>query len=301
MASHYAPIAVFAYRRPQHLQTCLDALTANVEARDSALWIFCDGPRHDADISLVEEVRKLARAATGFASVSVIEQSHNVGLSSSVISGVTEVLTHEERLIVVEDDLVVSPDFLGYMNQGLDLYAEVPEVVSIHGFTYAVSAALPQTFFLRGADCWGWGTWRRGWEVFNRDGSALLKDLDERALGSEFDFGGAYPFRQMLVDQIAGKVDSWAILWNASAFLAEKLTLYPGVSLVENIGQDGSGTHSSWSRSHASTFSRLSLPLERVPIVESTQARAAFSTTLGQSHRRGVVSRILMRLSLLRH
>jgi hypothetical protein len=292
MASNCAPIALFAYRRPEHLKSCLISLLQNPEASSTALWIFCDGPRSAAEADATQKVRELARATGGFSSVTVIERPENIGLAASVISGVAEVLDSADRVIVVEDDLVVSPDFLGYMNQGLDLYADVPEVVSIHAFTYALDAKLPQSFFLRGADCWGWATWRRGWAVFNPDGQALLTELDSRGQGLTFDFDGAYPYRQMLVDQVAGKVDSWAIRWNASAFLANKLTLYPGNSLVENIGQDGSGTHSGISDSHRSTFGRMTLPLERIPVQESSDAREAFIRTLTRSHGSGLRSRM---------
>jgi hypothetical protein len=292
MASNCAPIALFAYRRPEHLKSCLTSLLQNPEASSTALWIFCDGPRSPAEADATQKVRELARATGGFSSVTVIERPRNIGLAASVISGVAEVLDSADRVIVVEDDLVVSPDFLGYMNQGLDLYADVPEVVSIHGFTYAVGTKLPQSFFLRGADCWGWATWRRGWAVFNPDGQALLTELDSRSQGLTFDFDGAYPYRQMLVDQVAGKVDSWAIRWNASAFLANKLTLYPGNSLVENIGQDGSGTHSGSSDSHRSMFGRMTLPLERIPVQESSDAREAFIRTLMRSHGSGLLTRM---------
>lgn len=292
MASDCAPIALFAFRRPDHLRRCLDSLRENPQASSTDLWIFCDGPRHEADETSVRDVREIARRVQGFARVTVIEQPRNIGLATSVISGVSDVLTVAERVIVVEDDLVVSPDFLEFMNEALELYADSPEVASIHGFSYAVDTPLPQSFFLRGADCWGWATWRRGWALFNPDGRALLSELDSRGLGSSFDFGGAYPYRQMLANQVAGLVDSWAIRWNASAFLAGAFTLYPGVSLVENIGQDGTGTHSVSSSSHSPTIGRIELPLQPIVVQESLEAREAFIRTLRRSHGGGISSRL---------
>ena len=297
MASDCAPIALFAYKRPEHLASCLDSLLDNPEAPNTELWIFCDGPRSDTDEPSVLEVRELARKVHGFSRVTVIEQPRNIGLAASVISGVSHVLNGSERVIVVEDDLIVSPDFLAFMNQGLDIYADVPDVVSIHGFTYAVATPLPQSFFLRGADCWGWATWRRGWAVFNPDGQALLNELDSRGLGKSFDFGGVYPYRQMLVEQVSGKVDSWAIRWNASAFLANKLTLYPGVSLVENIGMDGSGTHSIASESHGSKRNRFNFPLAPIPITDSAVAREAITRALAKSYGGGLLGNLRRRFS----
>lgn len=284
MASEGAPIALFAFRRPDHMSACLASLAACDEASRSELIVFCDGPRGPQDADGVAEVRRIAHAAEGFERVSVVERPENLGLAGSVIRGVGEVLARADRVIVVEDDLVVSPDFLRYLNDGLDLYQDDDDVVSIHAYVYAVHESLPQSFFLRGADCWGWATWRRGWEVFDPDGEHLLRALDESGQQRAFDLDGAYPYRTMLADQVAGRNDSWAVRWYASAFLARKLTLYPGVSLVENIGQDGSGTHSLASASHLVDAGRMAGPLERIPVRESAGARAAIVRTLAGSH-----------------
>ena len=284
MASECAPIALFAFRRPTHLAACIAALAACPEASDSDLVIFCDGPRGERDAEGVAAVRALARATTGFASVRVVEQEVNRGLAASVVSGVSQVLAEHDRVIVVEDDLVVSPDFLRYLNDGLEMYVQDERVASIHGYLYAVDEALPQTFFLRGADCWGWATWRRGWDLFEPDGSRLLERLRSSGQQKAFDLDGAYPYENMLADQVAGRIDSWAVRWYASAFLAGKVTLYPGISLVENIGQDGSGTHSQASASHAAGAARMTFPLLRLDAVESAAARAAVARTLAPHH-----------------
>ena len=279
----HAPVVLFAYRRPDHLRRALDSLAANPGADRTTLNIYCDGAKSEIDREAVEQVREIARGMQGsamFASVRVIERDHNIGLAASVISGVTQTLEDHEIVIVMEDDLVVSPDFLEYMNQALELYANSEEIISIHGFMYSVPPVLPQTVFLRGADCWGWATWRRGWEIFEPDSAKLLKELDKSPDRAEFDFNGAFPYRQMLKDQAAGTIDSWAIRWYASAFLANKLTLYPGQSLVENIGQEGSGTHSESATSHEVIAMRIDLPIRAIEVSESGVARQVISQTL---------------------
>ncbi len=119
-----------------------------------------------------------------------------------------------------------------------------------------------------GADCWGWATWRRGWAYFNPNGAQLLRELKQRKLEHAFDYGGSYPYTQMLEAQIAGANDSWAIRWYASAFLLGKLTLYPGRSLVHNIGNDASGTHCDKSSMMDSVLSERPIRLEGL-IVEA--------------------------------
>ncbi len=279
----HAPVVLFAYRRPDHLRRALDSLAVNPGADQTQLSIYCDGAKSATDREAVELVREIARGVHDsgmFASVRVIERDHNIGLAASVISGVTQILEDHERVIVMEDDLVVSPDFLEYMNQALELYANNEEVISIHGFMYSVPPVLPQTVFLRGADCWGWATWRRGWELFEPDSQKLLKELDKSPDRAQFDFDGAFPYRQMLKDQAAGVIDSWAVRWYASAFLANKLTLYPSQSLVENIGQEGSGTHSQSATSHEVVANGIDLPIQEIEGSESVLARQVISETL---------------------
>ena len=241
--SERAPLALFAFKRPDLLRQTVEALQKNAEARESFLYVFIDGPRRDDEKSKVDEVEAYCRAISGFKQIFIQRQTANRGLAKSIIAGVTEVVNQHGQVIVVEDDLVTSPYFLRYMNEALEKYRYQDQVISIHGYVYPVQDSLPETFFLKGADCWGWATWARGWKYFESDGRRLLVELKSRGLKKRFDFDGAYPYVKMLEDQIAGRNDSWAIRWNASAFLRDKLTLYPGRSLVHNIGFDSSGTH----------------------------------------------------------
>jgi hypothetical protein len=301
----HAQVVLFAYRRPDHLRRALDSLAANPGADQTALNIYCDAAKSAMDRDAVEKVRQISRGVQDlgvFQSVRVIERDHNIGLAASVISGVTQILEDHESVIVMEDDLVVSPDFLEYMNQALELYANNEEVISIHGFMYSVPPVLPQTVFLRGADCWGWATWRRGWELFEPDSQKLLKELDRSPDRAQFDFDGAFPYRQMLKDQAAGVIDSWAVRWYASAFLANKLTLYPGQSLVENIGQEGSGTHSQSAVSHEVIANGIDLPIQEIEVSESVLARQVISETLksARSQSGKFTQRIASALSQLR-
>ena len=301
MQAQFAPVAIFAYNRPDHLTACLTALARNPPADHSELTIFCDGPKPGDTSGSVEAVRQVAhewvtRNPSAFARITVIEQPANKGLAESVITGVIEMLQLHDRVIVVEDDLVVSPDFLTFMNQGLDLYESDTEVISIHGFMYAVDADLGQSVFLRGADCWGWATWRRGWELFRADSTELLQELRQHPDRDDFDFHGAFPYTAMLEEQAAGKIDSWAVRWYASAFLANKVTLYPGQSLVVNTGQDSSGTNyisvDQARNSHQPELAVLVEPLQRISVRESRAAREAVTQTLNKSSQPSLIARL---------
>lgn len=241
-----APIALFAFNRPEHLGRTLDALAENELAGDSELTVFCDGARSAAEQEAVMAVRAVARSVCGFRQVSVVERDRNMGLAASVIDGVASMLAKHQAVIVMEDDLVTSRYFLRFMNDALQAYAGDERVISICGYSYPVAGELPETFFLSGAHCWGWATWRRGWALFEADAQPLLTRLEENdELLYEFDRAGSYPHMQFLLWTTFGKGDSWALRWMASAIVHDKLTLYPGKSLVANIGMDSSGTHES--------------------------------------------------------
>ena len=240
--SNYSPITLFVYNRFTHTRQTVEALQKNTLARQSNLIIFSDAPKTQANASAVVNVREYIHQIDGFKSVSIVERPKNLGLANSIIDGVTSVVNKHGRVIVLEDDMVTSPFFLQYMNDGLNVYESNEDVASIHGYVYPIKD-LPETFFLKGADCWGWATWKEKWAMFEPDGVKLLDELKSRNLTNRFDLNGAYSFTQMLADQIAGKNNSWAVRWHASVFLKNKYTLYPGKSLVLNIGNDGSGTH----------------------------------------------------------
>ncbi len=285
----FAPIALFAYKRPDHLRKTVTALRINREAPRTRLYVFSDGARGSEDWPGVEAVRKSIDEIDGFADVKVIARDANLGLARSIIEGVGQVIEGHGRVIVVEDDLVVSPFFLRYMNEALDLYAGDERVASVHGYVYPVQGELPETFFLRGADCWGWGTWARAWRLFEPDGAKLLGELRRRRLTRTFDLDGTYPYTRMLEDQIAGNNDSWAIRWHASAFLADRLTLYPGRTLVQNIGNDASGTHHTKTGAYSGALSDTPIDVLRLELEECTEARDCFVRfgLASQGQRRG--------------
>jgi hypothetical protein len=264
-----SPVVLFAFNRPEHLRRTLQALAANELAAESDLTVFCDGPRHEEEKHLTDAVQKIARGASGFRSCEVIGRENNLGLAGNIINGVTQSLEKCGRIIVLEDDLITSPYFLRYMNDALDLYADNPKVASIHGwcFPHGLSDS-SGTFFLRGADCWGWATWRRAWRHFNPDALALLGEIKRRGDTRAFNRGNNYDYTGMLEAAASGEVSSWAICWLASTWLRDMYTLYPCQSLVFHNGSDGSGTHCSDDSLHDVPLAGEPIPVYPVAIRE---------------------------------
>jgi len=270
-----APICIFVYNRLWHTIQTIEALKKNILATESELYIFSDGAKNNEAISAVSEVRSYIQTITGFKKVQIILRERNLGLAKNIISGVTEIINLYKQVIVLEDDLVSSPFFLKYMNDALDLYKNDERVASIHGYVYPIND-LPETFFIKGADCWGWATWDRSWANFEPDGRKILREVNKRGLKSEIDFNHSTGFVKMLKNQIKGKNDSWAIRWHLSAFLNNKLTLYPGKSFIKNIGCDSSGQHSIGTKVFDPLMIENYLDLSKIQRFESCEAKMKF-------------------------
>lgn len=281
----FAPIALFVYNRPQHTRRLLDSLLQNREAAESELYIFSDAPNSAAVVAKVSEVRHIIGRCDGFSRVHLVERKHNLGLAGSIVDGVSRLCNAQGRAIVLEDDLVVSRFFLRYVNDALDLYAGDERVISIGCYTYPVGRPLPETFFLRVPDCWGWGVWQRSWKLYEADGMKLLTEIRRRGLERGFDFGGTYPFTRMLEDQIAGRNSSWAVRWYATAFLREMLTLYPGHSVTRNAGMDASGVHSGHTKIYDVPLATTPVTVQRIALEEDQAARQAVTQFFAQTMR----------------
>ncbi len=266
-----APIVLFTYNRPWHTRQTVEALQKNESASESELFIFSDGPKPGSE-EKVKEVREYLKTITGFKKVTIIEREKNWGLANNIIDGVTKIVNEYGKIVVLEDDLVTSPYFLKFMNEALKMYRDEKKVACISGYIYPIEG-LPDLFFIKGADCWGWATWDRAWKIFEKDGKKLLEEVKRRKLEKLIDFNGSYPYVKMLKDQIKGKNNSWAVRWYISAFLKDMLCLYPGRSYIQNIGFDKEATHTKGDKTIFEVALNDKYKFEKIEPVENAEAR----------------------------
>jgi len=247
-SSEFAPIVIFAYRRPDLLRRTLHALSLNFGIGQSEVFIFCDGPKANAsheDHSSILEVREIASKFEAGKKLHTSFRSENIGLAQSVMEGVDTVITQFGKVIVVEDDVDLSPYFLSFMNDALQKFSNSKDVGAVGSWNYFLgNDSINQSFFLRYPDSIAWATWLDRWMLLERDGRKLLSALvaSNRDVILNAD-GELTLFTSMLRDQIEGKVDSWAIRWTASLVLNNRLTLYPPQSLSKHIGFGTGATH----------------------------------------------------------
>jgi len=281
---NFSPIIIFVYNRLYHLDTLFNSLQKNDLFKKSKVVVFSDGPKNEIDKDKIDKVRELLKKRLIPQNSEIIENNVNLGLSRNVIGGLSKIFQIYDRAIILEDDLELSPFFLNYMNDALNLYAISENVASISGYMYPIdpkkfsnnyfflklieswgwgtwkrawknfekdSLILKKKidekkfsnnyFFLKLIESWGWGTWKRAWKNFEKDSLILKKKIDEKKLANEFNFESGISYYQMLIDNINGLNDSWAVRWYASTFLKNMNTLFPSRSFVKNIGIDNSG------------------------------------------------------------
>jgi hypothetical protein len=241
-----APIALFVYNRLEYTQKTVVALKKNLLAKKSNLYIFSDYAKNEDDLKKVLLVRDFISKIKGFKNIRIIYRNKNYGLCKNILSGIDYIFKLYRKIIVLEDDIVTSRYFLQYMNKNLDIYELSKKVVSIHGYNYPINKrGLNNFFFILGADCWGWSTWKKKWKKYYIDNSNYLeKKILKQDRVKEFNFDNSYNFYKMLTDNKKIK-KSWAINWYASTFIMNLLTLYPAKTLVKNIGLIGTNNNKS--------------------------------------------------------
>lgn len=274
-----APIVLFVYNRPDHTLQTLQALTKNILADESTLIIYADGPKTDSpyvDYEKIKATREVIRQQRWCKKVVIHESEVNMGLADAIVQGVTDTVNQYGKVIVLEDDIVISPGFLQYMNDALNLYEHNEQVMHVSGYIFPVNAQLPDTFFYNTGSCWGWGTWKRAWQHFQSDAAHLAKEIKKQNRIHQFNVEDSYPFYRQLEKNAEGEIKTWAVKWYASFFLQNGYALHPYPSLVNNIGTDGSGENHK-SKTEYYQWSKLarSISVEPISVIESALVRKA--------------------------
>ena len=254
MSKAKPPIVVFAFNRPNRLQQCLVSLESNFSAQEYEVYIFIDGPKFDNDATLVNKCREVAHSSWNFRDIQVINNEVNLGLSSSIKKGLAHVFEAHDAAIILEDDLTVHNLFLEFMTMSLFNFANDKRIASVQGFSL-IERDDGFGYFLLGADCWGWATWRDRWTSVNWDSKSNLDAITASKKEREFNFENSYNFTKLLEMNSVGAIDSWAINWQASMFLQGRMSLYPPFNLVQN---DGSGSKSTHTKNLSSRLTSIS-------------------------------------------
>jgi hypothetical protein len=262
-------IIVFTYARLDHTKTTLESLASNKRFNEHPIIVYSDGPKtgHEEKVLSVRTFLKDFRENN--TNVKVIERTKNIGLEKSIISGITETLEKYPAVIVIEDDIRTSPAFLNFMDTMLSKYKDEKRIGSISGYTHSRDIMkVPESykydiFFVPRTSSWGWATWKDRWEDVDWDVCDIETFIKDKETQKDFNKGGK-DLSGMLIKQVRRGIDTWDIQWSYHNFKKNRLTIYPTISYVENIGHDGTGIHcgisSSFINAELNMKTNLSLP-----------------------------------------
>lgn len=234
-----APIVVFCYNRLEELDRMFSSLKNNPLSSDSDLIIYCDGPKNTLDKIKTDEIRDFVRSISGFKSISIHENDRNRGLAPSIIAGVSEVLEKYGSAIVIEDDLILSHNFLNWMNQCLEVYYDNEDVFSVSGFTPSILKAynnnVPDVLFTMKAHSWGWATWKNRWDQVDWELTDWNEFSHNKQLQRDFATIGV-EMPELLFRYKEGKTSTWWARFCYTQFKLKRYTVYPVLSKVINSG-----------------------------------------------------------------
>lgn len=243
----FSTILCFGFDRPMHLERMLNSLEKNHESIDSDVYICIDGPADGTDLEMHSKTVEVAKKNWNFKSTKLILREKNLDCRTNIINTITELFKTNDRLIILEDDLVLGPNFLSYMNAALHKYLNKKEMWCINGYSY------PQLNFKSGSSVskyvspWGWGTWSDRWEIFvneDYDKKNFISSLSENDR-KKFNVENLYDWEDIIVKNELGKISAWDAYWYQAVFMNKGLTLYPNKSHIRNEGFDGTGMHCS--------------------------------------------------------
>ncbi len=245
---NYSPVVCFGFDRPMHLKRMLDSLEKNNESKDTIVYICVDGPTEHTDIDQHKLTLDVANDKNWkFKKTIPILRKDNYNCRTNIITTISELFQKHDRLIILEDDLIIGKYFLNYMNLALEKYKEEKNMWHINGYSYQQINNSYGSSISTYVSPWGWGTWKDRWEIFineDFDKKNFISQLeDEEKLN--FNLGNLYDWEDIIVKNEAGKISAWDAYWYQAIFLNDGYSLFPNKSHTQNEGFDGTGMHCS--------------------------------------------------------
>ena len=241
-----APVALFVYNRPETLSKTLESLKNNKLIKKTDIYIFSDGPTSNKrSKKKVYKVRKIIKDVKNLKIKKTIFYKTNRGLKKNIIEGINYVFKNHSKIIVLEDDLLVSPYFIKYMNRSLNFIKYKKKIWHVSAWNYPIKTNfknLNDTFLWHNMNCWGWGTHKNDWNKLILDSNFFIKSFSNKQINF-FNLDGNLNNWSQLTRNHQKKLYTWAIFWNATIFWNKGLCLNPVKSYVKNIGFDKNATN----------------------------------------------------------
>lgn len=241
--NNYAPVLISVLNRDIHFKNCVDSLAQNPLAKETHLYIALDAPFAEKHILGHSKVLEYINCIKGFKEVTLFKREKNMGSSQNQFLAFEEIFKKYDRLIFTEDDNVFSPNFLDFINQGLELFKERKEIFSICGHNYLIDipTSYKSNYYVwTGFDAWGVGLWKDKWRKVdfqqenNKNKTPRLNEVLK--LNS---IAGHYVSALFQLNQYGIIHDDFAICLHL--IKNNMYSVFPTISKVRNNGLDGSG------------------------------------------------------------
>ena len=239
-----APIALFTYIRIDKLKKTLKYLKRNKLSKSSTLYVFSDNYKLKKDIKKIKKLRAFLNTINGFKKIYIIKRKKNFGLEKNITSGISKVINKHNKIIVMEDDIIVSENFLDFMNLCLNKFRDKKKVWHINAWNYGFNFQKSKynTFYWRAMICWGWGTWKDRWKYYKKNPDYLIKNWSTEKI-KKFNIENSTDYWSQVVRNHKKLINTWAIFWYSTIFDKKGICLSPVASLTQNIGNDKYSTH----------------------------------------------------------
>lgn len=236
------PVLISVYTRLRHLQNCIESLANNDLAKETDLFIVSDAPKFPYHQEAVERVRDYIRTVKGFKSVHLFAWDENKGSSESIRTARMAIFEKFDAQIFMEDDNILSPLYLSFMNEAMHKYKDDAIVFGICGFNFDVPKpeSYPyDVYFMNAISANGWGYWKDKYLQFFSNYE--LPDFKSKS----------FKVYKKQLEKPANNLRRMAkmgFIWGdtqVTHYLYEKkmVCLFPCISLVQNTGWDGTGEH----------------------------------------------------------
>lgn len=240
------PVIIFTYKRLKCLKLLINSLKRSaISTKKFNLYIFSDGPKNNKELNQINKVRDYIRSINFFNKKTIIFRTKNIGLANNIIKGISFVLKKYDRAIILEDDLVVAPNFLNYMYKCLEVFKDKKKIWHISGWSFKLNLSSnfgSEVYFLRQMSCWGWGTWRNRWKFFKKNPKELINQFSKKDI-KKFNYNGLFNNWSQVLRNSNNFINTWAVFWSATIFKANGLCVYPVRSLTINKGNDSFSTN----------------------------------------------------------
>jgi len=289
----YAPILIPTLCRYEHFVRLMESLKTNTWAKNAEIFVALDYPPSDKYVENWKQIDEYLNHSdlSVFKNVHVIRREKNYGAFGNIDDLQNFIREKYDRWVCLPDDIIVSPNFIEYMNVCLDKYENDNDIVAVCGYSYPVDwdVSLNATCFRQNFNCavWGIGFWKNKYQT-------VSDDIESGAmLASLHDVIRCKRYKRMIdvcfSEYIIAACYKWSYghqwLLNLSdiglrAYLAvrNKYAITPVISKCRNYGFDGSGafccnTKTYSDKVHALTYDYTKQPIDKASnwnLVENT-------------------------------